>query len=139
MATESQLREKLRKIEALFAGAGTAGERNAAEAALLRIRARLAEFGESEATIEMQFSMPDQWSRLLFLPLARRYGLKPYRRLRQRRNTVMIRVPESFVRHVPWPEFVELNQALTAYLHRVTQRVISEEVFADASEAPEAY
>ena len=30
----SQLREKLRKIEALFAGAGTAGERLAAEAAL---------------------------------------------------------------------------------------------------------
>jgi hypothetical protein len=26
MSTESQLREKLRKIEALFAGAGTAGE-----------------------------------------------------------------------------------------------------------------
>jgi hypothetical protein len=31
MSTESQLREKLRKIEALFAGAGTAGERLAAE------------------------------------------------------------------------------------------------------------
>jgi hypothetical protein len=26
MSTESQLREKLRKIEALFAGAGTSGE-----------------------------------------------------------------------------------------------------------------
>ena len=34
MSTESQLREKLRKIEALFAGAGTTGERLAAEAAL---------------------------------------------------------------------------------------------------------
>jgi hypothetical protein len=38
MSTESQLREKLRKIEALFAGAGTAGERLAAEAALERVR-----------------------------------------------------------------------------------------------------
>ena len=37
----SQLREKLRKIEALFAGAGTAGEQLAAEAALERVRARL--------------------------------------------------------------------------------------------------
>jgi hypothetical protein len=43
MSTESQLREKLRKIEALFAGAGTAGERLAAEAALERVRERLAE------------------------------------------------------------------------------------------------
>jgi hypothetical protein len=139
MSTESQLRDKLRKIEALFAGAGTAGERNAAEAALTRIRARLAEFSESDAPIEMQFSMPDQWSRLLFIALARRYGLEPYRLHRQRRNTVMIRVPRSFVEHVLWPEFVELNEALAAYLHQVTLRVISEEVFADASEAPEAY
>ena len=45
MSTESQLREKLRKIEALFAGAGTTGERLAAEAALERVRARLTELG----------------------------------------------------------------------------------------------
>jgi hypothetical protein len=138
MTTEFQLRDKLRTIEALFAGAGTAGERIAAEAALGRIRARLAEFGRRDAPIEMQFSMPDQWSRLLFLALARRYGLQPYRLHRQRRNTVMIRVPQGFVDHVLWPEFVELNEALSAYLHQVTLRVISEEVFADASEAAEA-
>ena len=138
MSTESQLRDRLRKIEALFAGAGTAGERLAAEAALHRIRARLAEFSRRDAAIEMQFSMPDQWSRLLFLALARRYGLKPYRLRRQRRNTVMIRVPQAFVDNVLWPEFVELNAALTAYQHEVTLRVISDEVFADASEAQEA-
>ena len=138
MSTESQLRDKLRKIEALFAGAGTAGERVAAEAALGRIRARLAEFGRRDAAIEMQFSMPDQWSRLLFLALARRYGLKPYRLPRQRRNTVMIRAPQAFVDNVLWPEFVELNEALVAYLHQVTLRVISDEIFADASEASEA-
>src|SRR5258708_16567672 len=58
MSTESQLREKLRKIEALFAGAGTAGERIAAEAALERVRERLAELGREDPSIEMQFSMP---------------------------------------------------------------------------------
>lgn len=61
--SESQLREKLRKIEALFAGAGTAGERVAAGAALERVRARLAELGRQDPPIEMQFSMPDRWSR----------------------------------------------------------------------------
>jgi hypothetical protein len=40
---ESALREKLQKIEALFSGAATTGERVAAEAALERVRARLAE------------------------------------------------------------------------------------------------
>lgn len=43
MTSDSQLREKLRKIEALFVGAGTAGERLAAEAALQRVRARVQE------------------------------------------------------------------------------------------------
>ena len=137
MSTESQLRDKLRKIEALFAGAGTAGERMAAEAALGRIRARLAEFSRADPPIPMQFTMPDQWSRLLFLALARRFGLKPYRLHRQRRNTVMIRAPQGFVDQVLWPEFVELNEALVAYLHAVTLRVIRDEVFADASEAEE--
>ena len=32
-----------------------------------------------DAPTEMQFSMPDQWSRRLFVALCRRYGLKPYR------------------------------------------------------------
>ena len=41
MSDETQLREKLRKIEALFAGAGTEGERLAAGAALARLRERL--------------------------------------------------------------------------------------------------
>jgi hypothetical protein len=50
MSIESQLREKLRKIEALFAGAGTAGERLAAEAALERVRARLGELGGLKST-----------------------------------------------------------------------------------------
>ena len=137
MSTESQLREKLRKIEALFAGAGTAGERLAAEAALERVRARLGELSRQDPSIEMQFSMPDQWSRHLFLALCRRYGLKPYRYYRQRRNTVMIRAPKRFLDQVLWPEFSELDQALQAYLHQVTMRVIREEIFADASEAQE--
>jgi hypothetical protein len=78
MSTESQLREKLRKIEALFARAGTAGERLVAEAALDRVRARLDELSRQDQSIEMQFSMPDQWL-LHFLALCRRYGMRPYR------------------------------------------------------------
>ena len=77
MSTESLLRDKLRKIEARFAGAGTTGERLAAEAALERVRARLTELGHKDAPVEMQFSMPDQWSRHLFLAFCRRYGLSP--------------------------------------------------------------
>ncbi|RJF89830.1 hypothetical protein D3874_25065 [Oleomonas cavernae] len=137
MAEEVQLRDKLRKIEALFAGAGTAGEKIAAEAALQRIQTRLAELERSDELIEMQFSLPDQWARRLFLALCRRYGLKPYRLHRQRLTTVMLRVPKRFLDQVLWPEFQELNAALMQYLNDVTIRVIKDSVHRDVSEAAE--
>ena len=145
MSTESDLREKLRKIEALFAGAGTAGEKLAAEAALARVRSRLDEIRRRDPAAEVQFSIPDLWSRRLFLALCRRYGLKPYRLYRQRHSTVMLRAPRSNDRQqisveideVLWPEFQELQQILLAYLDEITNRVIREEIFADTSEATE--
>jgi hypothetical protein len=124
MNIESQLREKLRKIEALFAGASTTGERLAAEAALDRVRGRLAELGQRDPPIEMQFSMPDRWSRHSFLALCRRYGLAPYRYHRQRHTAIMVRAPKGFIDQVLWPEFSELDRALQIYLHEVTLRGI---------------
>jgi len=137
MSDEALLRDKLRKLEALFAGAGTPGEKNAAEAGLERIRARLAELEGSDPPIEMQFSLSDLWTRKLFLALCRRYGLKPYRLPRQRTTTVMLRVPKKFLDQVLWPEFKELSAALSRYLDEVTTRVIREEVHGDTSEARE--
>jgi hypothetical protein len=137
MNIESQLRERLRKIEALFVGAATAGERLAAEAALERVRARLAELGRRDPPIEMQFSIPDRWARHLFLALCRRYGLAPYRYRRQRRHTMMVRAPKGFIDQVLWPEFAELNRELETYLHEVTLRVIRQEVYSDTSDAAE--
>lgn len=137
MDDEAALRERLRKIEALFAGAGTPGERDAAEAALHRIRARLAEAGRAARPEPMKLSLHDPWSRKLFVALARRYGLKPYRRYRQHRSTLMVDVPGPFLDKVLWPEFLELNDALRAYLEAVTERVIRETVHQDTTEAEE--
>jgi hypothetical protein len=137
MTDEAQLRDKLRKIEALFVGAGTIGEKLAAGAALERVRARLAAQKLQDPPIEMQFSLVNQWSRRLFLALCRRYGLEPYRLYRQRLTTVMLLVPQGFVDQVLGPEFVKLDEALIDYLDEVTLRVIREEVHGDASEAAE--
>ncbi|MBV8535096.1 MAG: hypothetical protein JO128_05855 [Alphaproteobacteria bacterium] len=137
MDDSNQLRDRLRKIEALFAGAATAGERDAAEAALGRIRARLAELERTDPAVELQLTISDQWSRRLLLALCRRYGLRPYRHPRQRRTTVMLHVPRGFFDQVLWPEFQELNATLVDYLNEVTLRVIREAVHGDASEAPE--
>ncbi|MEZ5818773.1 MAG: hypothetical protein R3D44_16995 [Hyphomicrobiaceae bacterium] len=137
MSGEEELREKLRKIEALFAGAKTDGERDAAGAAAERIRARLAEIGATEAAVEMRLAIHDPWSRMLFLALARRYGLEPYRYPRMKRQTLVINAPKSFVDGVLWPEFSELNAALSAYLQSATQRVISDVIHRNTGEAVE--
>ena len=135
--SEALLREKLRKIEALFAGAGTSGEASAAKAAAERIRGRLSDTAKTEQPTEIRFNILDNWSRQLFLALCRRYGLKPYRYPRMHRQTVVVKAPRSFLDAVLWPEFQELNAALVEYLSSVTERVIREEVFGDAGEAEE--
>ncbi len=135
--TEQQLREKLRKISALFEGATTPGEREAAKAAIERIRKALGETTKTEPSIEMQFTLPDRWQRRLFTALCRRYGLEPFRYKRQRYTTVMLRVPRTFLDRTLWPEYVALRQALDIYLNDATERIIREEVFGDDEEARE--
>jgi hypothetical protein len=137
MSDETLLRERLRKVEALFAGAGTAGEANAAKAAAERIRARLKHAEKSETTEEVRFSITDAWSRQLFIALCRRYGLKPYRYPRMHRQTIVVRGPRSFLDTVLWPEFKELSAVLIEYLSSVTERVIRDEVFGDVTDAEE--
>ena len=135
MTDEQKLIDKLRSIERLFSGATTDGERNAAANARERIKRRLEETIDVDPPIEYKFSMSDMWSRRLFVALWRRYGIKPFRYYRQRYTTVMANVPQSFVDNTLWPEFQELNKVLKTYLEDITNRVISESVFADSSEA----
>lgn len=137
MTNEQQLRDKLRKITALFEGASTAGEREAAAAAIERIRHVLNAAVKTEPQLEIQFSMKDQWQRRLFSALCRRYGLEPYRYKGQRYTTVMIRAPRRFVDFTLWPEFVELQGALNSWLNEATERIIREEVYGNATEAAE--
>lgn len=134
LTDEAKLLETLERIEALFLGATTSGERDAAAGARERVRARLKEIQRSDSPVEYQFSMTNIWSRRLFVALLRRYDFKPYRYYRQRYTTVMARLPASFVDEVLWPEFQELNKKLGAYVDDVTNRVIRENVYSDNSE-----
>lgn len=131
MTTEAELKTKLRKIEALFAGAATKGEKVAAKAAQERILAKLQELSCVEQPVEMRFTLGDGWNLKLFLALCRRYGLKPYRKHGQRRTTVMLQVVPSFADTILWPEFTQLAEALQSYLNEATERIIREEIFRD--------
>jgi hypothetical protein len=135
MMDETRLMEKLRLIEALFAGAKTAGEKDAAERARQRILDRLKSMEASDPPIEFKFTLRDMWQRKVLVALMRRYGLKPYRYSGQRYTTVMAKVPKKFVNETLWPEFQEISMTLRTYLSEVTERVVSEVICRDNSEA----
>jgi hypothetical protein len=137
MMDEARLAEKLERIEALFAGAATAGEKSAAAAARERILARLRTFQREAPPIEHKFSIRDPWARRLFLALLRRYELSPYRYPGQHRETIMVKAPKRFVDETLWPEFNEVNAVLSGYLEEVTTRVVSKTLHPDTSEPAE--
>ena len=128
---ERDLIEKLRKIEQLFARPGTDGEREAAEHASNRIRARLRALEQVEAAVEYRFSLEDEWSRSLFVAVLRRHGLRPYQYRAQRRTTVMVRVTKSFVDQTLWPEFQQSQSVLHEHLAAVTERIIAQAIGSD--------
>lgn len=134
---EQDLLEKLKKIERLHAGATTPGEMDAAAEAIRRIRQRLEEFEKIEPAIEYKFKFHDGWNKQLFIALLRRYSITPYRYSRQRRTTVMARLPRSFVNETLWPEYTELSKTLSAYLSDVTNRVIAEAIHSGTADAEE--
>lgn len=138
MSIEDELRERLRKVEALFFGAATAGERDAAGAAAGRLRAKIAEAARFDPPIELKFTLPDTWSTRLFIALCRRYGFRPYRYARQRRNTVMVSAPKRLFEEVVWRQFTETHAELWAYLDQATERIIREAIYADAGDAETA-
>lgn len=115
----------------------TAGERSAAGAAAERIRRQFETASKKEHAEEFKFSIPDRWSRQLFIALCRRYGIKPFRYARMHRQTVMLSAPASFVRMTLWPEFEELSRALTAHLDEITRQIIRDEVHAATPDAEE--
>jgi hypothetical protein len=132
---EARLIDKLRLVEALFAGAATPGERDAADRAKQRILDRLKITERTDPPVEYRFSLGDPWSRKVFVALLRRYDIQPYRYPRQRHTTVMARVSRRFVSETLWPEYEEISKTLQAYLTDVTDRVITEVIHDDHSEA----
>lgn len=132
---EQKLIEKLRLIERLAAGASTKGEEVAAELAKERILERLRRLEKEDPPVEYRFTMADMWERKVFVALLRRYGIKPYRYHRQKHTTVMAQLSKKFVDETLWPEFQEISTTLNDYLSDVTDRVISQVLDQESTEA----
>lgn len=132
--TEQELAERLERIQALFAGATTEGERAAAAAARERVEERLKALRQC-ALVETRFTLNNPWSRRLLVALLRKHGYQPYRRRGQRYTTVMARVPDGFVNEALWPEFLRLDETLQQYFEEVATRVIAKAIHADQADA----
>jgi len=134
---EAKLREKLARIEALFAGATTDGERVAAAEARRRIQLRLQTVEKQDPAVEYRLTVADAWSRKVLLSLLRRYDLKPYRYRNQRRTSIMVKVPASFLNETIWPEYQQISAALRTYVDQITDRILADVFHGDSSEATE--
>ena len=130
MSSEKLLREKLRKIEAVLARPGTQGERQAAEEARDRVRARLAELQPGAPSAEFQITVPDLYSRALFFWLCRKHKVKAHLYPRRRPTTIVFRTSAS-IHGMLSREFAELNGELLARLKEVANKFILERVSAN--------
>ncbi len=133
--TREDLIEKIRKVEALFSGTDSAGEKQAAGDALARLKAQLGAAPEPET--EFKVSIDDPWKRQLFIALCRRNGIQPFRKYRQRRSTVMLCTSPSMLNRILWPQFLELSDLLHSYLDEATRDIITRGVHGDLSDAEE--
>lgn len=133
--TREELIEKISKVEALFSGTDSHGEKQAAGSALERLKAQLA--AAPEPSTEFKITIDDPWQRQLFVALCRRNRIHPYRLPRQRRGTVMVRTTRSMLDQILWPQFQELSKLLHTYLDEASQDIIARGVHGDLSDAEE--
>ncbi|MBL8899766.1 MAG: hypothetical protein JNM84_19200 [Planctomycetes bacterium] len=131
MNEEKDLIEKLQRIEALFARAGTPGEKAAAFEASMRIRRRLEEVAREEPPTEFRFSIAEGWSRKLLAAMLHRYGIRTYRYRGQRRTTLMARVSKRFIDETLWPQYLEYARVLEKHVNEITERIIARAVSPD--------
>jgi hypothetical protein len=136
MRDNGDIRERLAKIEALFARGATAGERAAAGAALQRMKARLDPSANrpQEPEIELQYSLPDVWSVRLFVAVCRKHGVRPYRYPRQRRTTVMVRARKREFETTIAAEFNTLHKELAEYLGQMVEHLINNVMGSDGDD-----
>lgn len=134
MAELEKLLERMRRVEALYSRTDVEGERVAAGNALEAILEQIRKHQQADPAIEYKFSLTDTWSRRLFMALARRYKLEPYRYRGQRYTTVMLRVPRSFVDQTLWPEYKQLADLLSSHLNEVTNQVIAQGLSSSGSD-----
>jgi hypothetical protein len=114
------LTDKIKKIEALLAGAKTEGERQAATLARERLLGK-----QKETPLEYSIRTDSYWKKQLFLAICQKHQLYPYRYARQKRTTTMVRAQPSLMQGVIWPEFQKYSDMLEELVKELMDDLIS--------------
>ena len=119
------LHDKIKKIEALIAGAKSDGEREAAALAKNRILER---FQAEVAVKPVEYNVPlgNHWKKKLFVALCSKHKLRTYRYKRQKHTTAMVRADPSFVEGVLWPEYKKYSALLEELVGEIIDGLISQ-------------
>jgi hypothetical protein len=112
--------DKIRKIEALIAGAKSDGERQAAEFAKQRLQDKIA-----AQPLEYTVRLHSRWEKKLFVAICSKHGLRTYRYMRQKHTTAMIRVSRPFMDLVLWPEYNKYANILRKLTEEIVTDLIS--------------
>ena len=116
--------DKLAKIEALIQRASLEGERQAAQLAKERIIAKLS-LNQPEEPIEYKVSLRSSWEKSLFIALCRKHGFQTYRYPKQKFTTARLRIRESIMKGILWPEYLRYSKMLQELVEDIMQDVIN--------------
>jgi hypothetical protein len=117
--------DKIKKIEALIAGAKSDGERQAAALAKNRILERF-QVKVTVKPVEYNVPLGNQWKKKLFVALCGKHEIQTYRYKRQKYTTAMLRADPTFVEEVLWPEFKKYSALLEELVGEIIDSLISQ-------------
>lgn len=123
---EAALVKDLHEIERQLGGNNVGAE---------AMRAELTRWREREPDTEFELGVPSQAAQHVLLAWTRRLGLKLYRRPRQRKTTICVRVPRGFMHEVLWPQIETMGRVLEEATSAAVLRIV-EEWSGEAAEGP---
>jgi hypothetical protein len=88
------------------------------------LRGALEKARAEEPEIETKCSLADPSLQFVFVTLCERYGIDVYRTPKQRKTSVTIRGPRSFIQGVLWPMATEMMRLLDSWMADQTQAIV---------------
>jgi hypothetical protein len=134
MLSELGLIDKLQKIEALYRGATTAGEKAAAAQVMANVQNKLESYRQEEKPTEWTLRVNNYFEKRLLKAILTKHGLSSYRYHGQRHTTLKVMATKSMINKVVWPQYTEMSEVLRSYFDEVTNDVIKRSMGQEESE-----